>query len=78
MKGSSFKLNNYPATYFETNPFKQDKSMSIKNLIISLHYIICIAQSLYNETFDSSKDKPKPFRPSNPAKSVSGIIFVYY
>lgn len=55
MKGASFKLNNYPTTFFETNPFKQDKT-----------------QPLYNETFDSSKEKPKPFKPSNPAKSPGG------
>lgn len=55
MKGGSFKLNNHPLAYFETNPFKEDKS-----------------QPLYNETFDSSKDKPKPFRPSNPAKLPGG------
>ena len=39
---------------------------------------ICIAQSLYNEAFDSNKDKPKPFRPSNPAKLVSEIILYHY
>jgi len=32
MKGASFKLNNYPMAYFETNPFKQDKSMLTKKL----------------------------------------------
>ena len=78
MKGGSFKLNNHPLAYFETNPFKEDKCKLInKALNVYQHYIIVYpAQPLYNETFDSSKDKPKPFRPSNPAKLVSFIIIL--
>jgi len=37
---------------------------------------IYVAQPLYNETFGSSKDKPKPFKPSNPAKLVSGTMLL--
>ena len=81
MKGGPFKLNSHPKDYFEENPFKSDRGNQLEALVHSCgqwlavnHHSLSFPSSLAAlpplKEAASSKEKPKPFKPSSPAKKV--------